>query len=233
LNYTFEILRLCVIGGLGIFAGVIILFLIRTKTSGKFKLGKDGVTFETESKSRTNNYYMTRRIQDLDAELKTRCRKITNDLRSKVMQGLSGIEGICPIVRVALASSLRVPLYQSIEENGFKGKFSKSKVAGYLDVLLEEIKLDYQEYIYLIKDVCKQDKQSIPDFETVQTTIKRLLETFWVKRIIEQMINICDKKISTYNDYTSLFRDLGDTYMLGVIEYCKEKNQKHIDDLRS
>jgi hypothetical protein len=232
-NHTFEIIKLCVYAGLGVFAGIIILVLIRAKVSGKFKFGKDGVSFETvETKSRTNHYYMTRRIQDLDVELKTRCRRITNDLRGKVITGLSDIEGICPIVRIALASSLRVPLYHSIEENGFKKKFTKAAMQGYLDILVEEIKLDYQEFFYLIKNACQQDRRAIPEFETIQNTITGLLKTFWAKKIIGQMIVICEKKIASYNDYEPLFRELGDAYMLGVIEECKEKNKKHIEELK-
>jgi hypothetical protein len=227
-----EIVRLIVYSLLGVFAGVIILVLIRSKATGKLNIGKNGVTFEMESKSRTNNYYMTRRIQELDIELKTRCRRITNDLRGKVMQGLTEIKDICPIVRVALASSMRVPLYHAIEENGFKRKFAKNNVVGYIEVLIEEIKLDYQEFFYLIKDVCKQDVQSIPAFDVIQDVIKKLLLTFWSRKIVEQMIIICEKKIATYNDYKVLFRDLGDTYMLNVIEECIEKNKKHIEGLK-
>jgi hypothetical protein len=227
-----EILKICVTAGLGLFAGIIILILIRSKSAGKFKLGKGGVTFEIESKSRTNNYYMTRRIQDLDVELKFRCRRITNDLRSKVMQGLSNVDGMCPIVRVSLSSSLRVPLYQSVEENGFKKKFTKNAVHEYLKVLIEEIELDYREFFYLIKDSCNQEHGTIPDFDTIQKSIEGLLETFWVKKIVEQIIIICEKKIAAYNDYESLFRDLGDSYMLNVVDTCREKNLKYIEDLR-
>ena len=168
---------------------------------------------------------MNRRIDDLDSELKTRCRKITNDFRLKAMQALMDFPNICPVVRAAISSSLRIPLYNSIEENGFKRKFSRDFIDGYLGSLIEEINLDYTEFIHITSELCAKNFE-IPDFTDLVPFFKDLLMKYWVSKIKECMIIICEKKISTYENYLTVFQDIQDLYMVRVIENCIKKIYK-------
>jgi len=228
-----EILKLIVYGVLGLFAGIIILVVVRSKSFSKVHFSKTGISFEAEAKSRTNHFYMTRRIQDLDADFRFKCRRITNDLRAKVMSGLVDFESACPLVKVALASSLRIPLYQAIEENHFKKKFSKQFLEFFLNNLLEEIKIDYEEFAYLIKAGCLESQsEMVPVFDSFTFQLRQLLQDFWVRRIAELMVQTCERKIATYEDYLPLFTELGDTYMVKVAETCRDKNLGYIESLR-
>ena len=222
--YEIELLRVIAIPATVIIAMIFIAILLRSKTIKRIRLGKDGVSLESESsKSRTNHYYMTRRIHDLDVELKSKCRRITNDLQTKVIQNLSGFSEMCDISKAALASNLRIPLYGAVDENGFRRKFSKAYIDAYLNSLIEEIKLEYNQYALVNLRTCGTIK--MPEYSEIVPYLKPIIKDYWIKKIKEQMIITCEKKISVYEDYLPLFRDLRDSYMMNVVEQCISKTK--------
>jgi hypothetical protein len=138
---------------------------------------------------------------------------------------------MCPIVRVALSSSIRLPLYTAIDENNFRRKFHKDYVDNFLSSLLDEIRIDYNEYI-AIYDVSCEILTQLPNFDEITSTLYQIIKDFWISKIIEQMILTCEKKIATYTDYMPLFQDTGDTYMIQVVQACIDKNKRYIDELK-
>lgn len=219
-----------------IIAAVLVFLLIKRGRVQSLGLSKDGglslalAPIERRDEAR---YFMDRRIQEIDADLKVETREITQALRKPILAAVAG-SGLCTAALRALASDLRGPMYHALDENDFKHRLTISRRAEYIRVKLAEMQQEYADLVEEAScDPCAAGPSATITFPTwgvVQPRLERAIGA-WADRITAAVVGACRKKVDVYEEYLPQFQVADDSRFIEIVKGCIAKNRGYIEGL--
>lgn len=219
---------------------VIMIFAIGSKFKWfhRFSIGKSGIQLqapdqEKQLQSGSMEHLLRDMIHNLDMELMD----FALDTGTILRRGLTiefNKNVDCLAMRKSLSFSLRYPLFHASLRNNFKLVLRPENITFYIERLVKEIALEYEEYaVDHSAAYCTVNNETkcppIPKWEDIKAILeKRLLED-WALPIKQKNIDICHKKIDTYRQFIKSFKELGDVVKVKVTENCIDKNRGYIE----
>jgi len=205
-----------------IITGVVIVNVVRKlgiKSFGPFKL---------EHNNSSSLYDMNEKIKDFDDLCHDKMRSITNRMKIHISSILSELD-FCVPARVSISSAIRFPLYESIASNHFTIELMPERFPAYRERIIETIKDEYVSIAVNKDEHCQKDK--LPPWDQMS---KQMIECVdqWLKRVVVEVMDTCDKKIAVYKNYLVIFEKSGDEYRAGICKICIEKNEHYVRELK-
>lgn len=228
-----ETIRTIIITCASLIVIIPILRLLRKGNISSLSASKEGIKVDLTpvNKRDETNYFLTKRINEIDKQLEYHCYKITSTYNKKITF-LFLNKQTCFSTISSLANELKSTLYQALRENNFKEKLSKDNIDDYLIDKLQDMKHNFIETsTFLSNEDCVINRNIImPDFTEKEPILKEIIKN-WSDEIRNAVITACNKKIETYNEYITIFNSNGDKYFIQVINDCIQKNKNYITDL--
>ena len=221
----FENLAL-LLGGVAvllILAALVIVFVVK-------KLGFKNIgNIQLEQRGQSTLYSMTEAAKDTDDICKRQMRYITGNIKIHVSNIFTEMN-ICPIARVAIASTIRLPLFESVANNHFTTELMPDHYDAYKNRIIEMIKDEYVSLAAFSKEVqCARD--TLPQWDDVKIKLLECID-LWIRRISIEVMRCCEKKVIIYQKYLKEFEEVKDTYRAGIVKNLLEKNLRYIDVLK-
>ena len=233
-----EVLRSFIIGFFALIMAILFIIAAKLRLFKRFEIGKSGLSVhardkEKEFQSGNTEHIIRDNIQRLDLELMDfASEKATQLRRSLAIELNKGVK--CASIRKSLSSALRYPLFQASMRNNFKYVLRPENFDYYIERLLREISLEYEEYaIEHALSYCPNDEEKkcpcIPLWENIKNALEDRLREDWAIPIKQKSIDICNKKIDVYRNFIKTFEELGDVVKIKVTEHCIDKNRGYIE----
>jgi hypothetical protein len=200
------------------------LFVILVK-----KLGITGIgPLRLEHRGLSAEYRMNEAAAGAEDVCRRQMRQVTNSIKRNVSNIFAEMR-ICVIARVAISSSIRYPLYESISNNHFTTELT-ANFRNYREKIIELMRDEYVSLSSVSQDI-QCNKDALPAWEKVSVRIVDSIDT-WLKRISQEVIRVCEKKIGIYKEYMNDFEDARDKYRADICRRCIEKNEHYVNVLK-
>jgi len=228
---------------LAVLVGIILVFILimsgRLKKASASKDGGIQLDMNPDEKEQRDNaraeadYFMRRRIDEIDESLKTTAKLKTQELRKPILAAVAGT-GLCTPALHAIASDLRGPMYLAVDENNFKERLSKGQREEYIEEKIQALQEEYEDLVKETRtDPCAVGPSAsiaFPAWPEVEPRLRLAVES-WADRITLAVIDACRKKITVYQEYLPAFEDAKDQRFVKITQDCITKNAKYIEDL--
>jgi hypothetical protein len=218
-----------------IIVSIILFTLVRSGSVQSLTAGKDGVSMQLVESRQEREYYMNRRIAEIDQDLRAAIMSRTRDLKKPILRAVSG-STLCSAALRAIAADLRSPMYQAVDDNDFKHRLSKASRDQYLEKKLAELQDEYADLTTEASgDPCTAGPAAIvfyPPWEEVEPRLRRAVE-MWAQWIRDSVIESCQKKIAVYEEYKPGFSAAKDKKFMEIVDSCIAKNKAYIQELEA
>ena len=213
-------------GGVGILLIVlafVIVFVVR-------KLGINHIgSIKLDQNGRSAEYDMNEETRGADDTCRKDARLITDSMKITI-NNVFGILKICSLARIAIASFVRFPLYESVSNNHFTTELMPENYNDYRERIIGAIKDEYVSLSFAPKDT--NCGEVMPPWEQISEPLIECID-LWLKRIIKEVIKTCNKKITIYTKYLVKFQAAKDDFRINIVEKCIEKNVRYIEILKT
>lgn len=213
--------------------GILIYLLIQRGTVSSVSAGKDGISLQLVESRQEREYFMNRRIAQIDQDLHTEIMSRTRALKKPLLRVVNGA-GLCTAALRAIAADLRSPIYQAVDENDFKVNMATANREAYLELKLGALKDEYTDLVSEAgTDPCVAGPAAVivfPEWDSVKPGMVRALE-LWADRVSDAVVLSCRRKIEVYEEYRPQFQAARDRKFTQIVEDCITKNQGYIEAL--
>jgi hypothetical protein len=207
-----------------IFTGVACLLVIAAfimKWLGIMSVGP----IKREQQNQTIVYQMNEENYEHDELLRSRLRDYTDEMRVALVNSFEDLS-IDDIVRRALSSAIRFPMYKSINNNHFTKVLMPDKRQAYEDRIIRQLKT---EYIDLYNASKRTGRNGLPSWENGAEKIILSYFRDWINNTLREVSETCADKIRTYKDYRQQIKS---GHWLSIIDMCIAKNEDYISKLQ-
>ncbi|GHV91991.1 hypothetical protein AGMMS50268_24940 [Spirochaetia bacterium] len=185
---------------------------------------------KVEHQNQSTMYDMNEKNYELDDLCRKQMRQITNNMKIHISNIFAELE-ICTIARLAISSSIRFPLYESVANNHFTTELMPDSYDAYRERILEQMRDEYVSISSVSRDIqCNRD--ALPVWEEVHARLIDCID-LWLKRISREVMLNCEKKIAIYKKYLRNFEQVKDDWRTGIVRECIEKNEKYMTVLKT
>ena len=218
-----------------ILVGVFVYLLVRRGSVQSFAMSKDGLTMALAPMEHRDEarYFMDRRISEIDADLKYSAKAITQALRKPILRAVSG-SNLCSAALRAIASDLRGPMYNALDENDFKHRLAIDNREKYITAKMDDLKDEYTDLLEEVSyDPCAAGSDATihyPPWADVEPRLRKAVDV-WTDKIIGEVVDACHRKIGVYKEYRPQFESIKDVRFVQIIDECIAKNQGYIKGL--
>lgn len=214
-----------------IVGGIILIGILKKGVLKSITAGKDGLSLhlsdELENRSEAE-YYVNRRIEEIDRLTHSELLQSVRDLRKPIMRAVKKI-GVCTVGVRAFIADIRSPIYRSVDKNDLKNILSNDNIKAYLDKKIIEIENEFEEILDCFQDeLCGASKHENA-WSEVESEMQAILKS-WTDTARTLLIICSQKKIAVYEESIGL-RKKEDVYRK-ILEQCKEKNENYIRGLK-
>ena len=214
-----------------IIGGIILIGILKKGVLKSITAGKDGLTMqlsdELENRSEAE-YYVNRRIEEIDRITHSELLQSVRDLRKQIMRSVKKI-GVCTVGVRAFIADIRSPIYRSVDKNDLKNVLSNDNIQAYLDKKIIEIENEFAEIIECFQDELCAERKHENAWSEVESEMQAILKS-WTETARTLLIICSQKKISVYEENIGL-RKKEDAYRK-ILQQCKEKNEGYIRGLK-
>ena len=173
-------------------------------------------------------------MNEENKELDDACRRRMRDETGKMKMHISNIFAelrICALARLAVSSTIRYPMYESVANNHFTTELMPERYGAYRERIIEAMADEYKSLSSASMDI-QCGHAGLPPWREVE---KRLTECIdlWLRRISREVMLCCEKKIAVYQKYLPDFEAAKDDYRIGIVKGCIEKNGRYADVLKT
>lgn len=216
-----------------IFSSLLVFFIVKRGGISSLTAGKDGISLQLVEARQSREYFMNRRINQIDSNLRAAIMAKTRDFKKPILRAVSGTP-LCSAALRAIAADLRSSMYQAVDDNDFK----KHLAVPYRDTYLAgKLKAMKDEYLDLTEeaglDPCTIGPAAVityPPWDEVSPGMREALES-WGTWIAEAVIEACREKIEVYAEYRPEFVASNDEKFVKIIDGCIAKNTGYVQAL--
>lgn len=214
-----------------IIGGIVLIGILRKGVLKSITAGKDGLSLqlsdELENRSEAE-YYVNRRIEEIDRLTHSELLQSVRDLRKPIMRAVKKF-GVCTVGVRAFIADIRSPIYRSVDKNDLKNILSNNNLQAYLDKKIIEMENEFEEILECFQDeLCGTSKHENA-WSEVESEMQAILKS-WTDTARTLLIICSQKKIAVYEENIGL-RKKEDVYRK-ILEQCKEKNENYIRGLK-
>lgn len=213
-----------------IVGGIILIGILKKGVLKSITAGKDGLSLhlsdELENRSEAE-YYVNRRIEEIDRLTHSELLQSVRDLRKPIMRAIKKI-GVCTVGIRAFIADIRSPIYRSVDKNDLKNILSNNNLQAYLDKKIIEIENEFIDILDCFQDEFCVNNKIDNAWKAVEQDIKEILK-IWTDTARALLVICSQKKITVYEENIGL-RKKEDIYR-SILQQCKEKNEQYIRGL--
>ena len=195
-----------------IIGGIILIGILKKGVLKSISAGKDGLSLqlsdELENRSEAE-YYVNRRIEEIDRLTHSELLQSVRDLRKPIMRAVKKI-GVCTVGVRAFIADIRSPIYRSVDKNDLKNVLSNDNIQAYLDKKIIEIENEFAEILECFQDELCAERKHENAWSEVESEMQAILKS-WTDTARGLLIVCSQKKISVYEENIGL-RKKEDTY---------------------
>ena len=212
------------IAALLVLAAVIAVALVR-------KLGITGVgPIRLEQRGQSAMFNMNEENKELDDACRRRMRDETGKMKMHISNIFAELR-VCTLARLAVSSTIRYPMYESVANNHFTTELMPERYGAYRERIIEAMMDEYKSLSSASMDV-QCGHAALPPWDEAG---KRLIDCIdlWLKRISREVLLCCEKKIEVYKKYLREFEAAKDGFRAGIAKDCIEKNERYAATLKT
>lgn len=218
-----------------ILIGAVLTYItIRRGGVSSISASKDGVVIGMTPVDKRASYQhaMDRRVSEADDQLYRDAKRATKGARRAMALAVSG-QGMCSASRESIASKLLDPLYDAVDDNDFKTHLAAAARPGYIEDKMALIRERYEEAAADAAMWCPVDdgSQDLRPWSEIEAAVAKAVER-WADQVAAAVERACESKLAVYAEYRPQFEAAKDSYMVGVIDGCAEKNRGYVAGLR-
>jgi hypothetical protein len=227
-----DITAMPVANSVAVFVGAAALLIIVTVIIFIFvrKLGFTNFgPLKVEHRGLSTEYRMNE-ATDAEDDL---CKKQMRQITDKMKRGISNIFAelnVCTIAKVAVATVIRNPFFESIANNHFTTELMPEYYKSYRMRIIDTLQDEYISLSSVSHDI-QCNKEALPPWDQVSKSLIWCVDT-WLRRVSKEVMITCEKKIAIYKSYLNDFVEAKDEYRIGIVKQCIEKNERYINVLK-
>jgi len=183
--------------------------------------------FKTEHSNTASMYEMNEKTKDLDDVCHRQMRYVTDRMKIHISNIFANMN-ICMPARVAISSSIRFPLFESISNNYFTTELMPERYGVYRERIIDTMRDEYEALATNKDEQC--NRSSLPPWDEMSNKLIECVD-LWLKRISKEVMDVCDKKILVYKEFLRRFEETKDDFRSGIVKRCIEKNERYIREL--
>jgi len=201
-----------------LFGGIAFLLILAAIIIKKLHINSLG-PIKMEHRNQSVEHKMNEETREADDLCLKKIRQMTNNMKVNFSNIFSDLN-VCTLAKVAIASAIRYPLYESITNNHFTTELMPENFKEYRERIIGMIK---EEYVALLTEIhCK--KETLPAWEIMSKPLIERVD-LWIKNVSREIILTCRKKKAIYNNYLPIFKDMKDDWRVDIVTKCIEKNE--------
>jgi len=203
---------------------VVLIVLVR-------KLGIKSIgPIKIEQHGQSSMFNMNETNKELDDACRRQMREVTNKMKRHISNIFAELR-VCNLARLAIASVIQGPMYESIANNHFTTELMPERYGAYRERIIDAMMDEYKSLFAASMDI-QCGKASLLPWDDVG---KRLVECIdlWLRRVSREVLLCCEKKIAVYGKYLPDFAAAQDGYRAGIVKECIEKNERYAAILRA
>jgi len=218
----FENLALLIIGIAFLMILLAIVIISVVKKLGISSLGP----IKMEQRNLSTEFKMNEDTREVDEICLRQIRLITNNMKLRINNVFADLK-MCTLARVAISTSIRFPLYDSVANNHFTTELMPENFKEYRERLILMIKEEYISLSSASKEIqCNKD-QLLPAWEQISQQLIDKIDQ-WIKSVSREVMITCKKKIAIYQNYLHSFLEMKDEWRVEIVKKCIEKNERYI-----
>jgi hypothetical protein len=205
-----------------IFSGIAMLLVLAAfvmKWLGIMSVGP----IRREQQNQSVIYQMNEENYEHDEHLRSRLRDYTDEMRVSLVNSFEDLNSD-DIVRRALSSAIRFPMYKSINNNHFTKVLMPDKRQAYEDRIIRQLKTEYID----LYNAAKRTGRNMPAWEDGAEKVIMSYYRGWLSNALREVSENCSDKIKTYKNYRAQIKS---EYWLSIIDICIAKNEDYISKL--
>jgi hypothetical protein len=211
-----------------IFAGAALLLILLAIIIYKLGIVSLG-PIKRERQGQSTEYYMNEAIRELDDTCRKQMRQITGNMKIHISNVFAELK-VCTIARIAISSTIRYPMYESVANNHFTTELTKN-YDSYRGRIIESMMEEYVSLASASQDI-QCNREALPKWEQISKPIIHCID-IWLKNICREVMNNCEKKIPIYNQHLPNFIAAKDEYRAGFTKDCIAKNEGYATVLKT
>ncbi|HOX32042.1 MAG TPA: hypothetical protein PLB91_06905 [Spirochaetales bacterium] len=177
----------------------------------------------------TTEYYLNRRIQEIDEEIRASATEAVRQLRKPIYRAIAGA-GLCSASMRAVAGELSGVMYHAVDENNLKERVARPARADYIAAKLAAMRDEYLDLAAEREDCPSASQAPYPPWAEIEESLRSALEA-WSETIAGVVAAGCKDKLKAYQEYRPQFEAAGDTKYAAIVDECIAKNQGYIAGL--
>lgn len=201
-------------------AGLLVIAAVIMKWLGIMSVGP----IKREQQNQSVVYQMNEENYEHDELLRSRLRDYTDEMRVALVNSFEDFQ-VDDIVRRALSSAIRFPMYKSINNNHFTKVLMPDKRQAYEVRIIRQLKT---EYIDLYNASRRVERNALPSWEEGAEKIVMAYFRDWMSNTLREVSETCADKVKTYRDYRQQIKS---EHWRSIIDMCITKNEDYISKL--
>jgi len=185
---------------------------------------------QIEQNGTVSMHSMTRATEREDEACRKQMRYYTGVIKRRIGNIFANLE-VCTLAKVALASVIRFPMYESIANNHFTSELMPENYAEYRRRIMEMVRDEYDSLASASRGI-QCDRDALPPWGEIGGQIVACID-MWLRYISREVITCCKKKKAIYEEYLAGFEAAGDGFRVNITRHCIEKNTKYIAVLKT
>jgi len=183
-----------------------------------------------EQRGQSSIYAMNEANKELDDACRRQMREVTGKMKRHISNIFAELR-VCTLSRLAISSAIRYPMYESIANNHFTTELMPDRYGAYRSGIIESMREEYKSLSTASMDI-KCGSTALPFWDDVEKLLIGCID-LWLKRSSREVLLCCEKKIKVYKEYLIIFEAEKDSYRVGIVKICIEKNEQYASVLRT
>jgi len=205
-------------------ATVCIIVLVRT-----LKIRNIG-PIRLEHQGQSSMFSMNEANRELDDTCRRRMREETGKMKMHISNIFAELR-VCALARLAISSTIRYPMYESVANNHFTTELMPERYGAYRERIIEAMMDEYKSLSSASMDI-NCGHAALPSWDEVGKRLTDCID-LWLKRISREALLCCEKKIGVYQKYLRDFEAIKDDFRAGIAKDCIEKNERYAATLKT
>lgn len=135
----------------------------------------------------------------------------------------------CEMPLLSATEAIKAVLIECVDYNNMREKLASRDRKGYLDDILYEIKLSYEQFLQRVPSLpCAQE--TYPNWDEIKYDVEKIVNE-WASQMIQIMIFRINEKITMYEESKEYF--ILPEYVENSCTFPIKKNQKYIKELNA
>jgi len=185
---------------------------------------------QIEQNGTVSMHSMTKATEREDETCRKQMRYYTGVIKRRIGNIFANLE-VCTLAKVALASVIRFPMYESIANNHFTSELMPENYAEYRKRIIDMVRDEYDSLALASRGI-QCNREALPPWEDIGGQIVTCID-MWLRYISREVIACCKKKRTIYEEYLVSFEAAGDDFRADITKHCIEKNKRYITVLKT